>query len=129
MFKVYLILIGATFVLAALWLAIARVRSLRRPKVVVGRVVDWAVRSDGETPPTVFYHAVVVFHDMDGVERRFVSGVGYDRPQHPAGDTLTVEYDPTMPERAVEATFAARWGFSAAIAGLGVVALLFGLVM
>ena len=129
MLKVYLIVVGSIFVLAALWMTIARVRFLRRRKLAIGRIVSWAEHSDQESPPSVFYHAVVTFRDKDGVERRFLSRVGYDRPARPAGDTLKVEYDPTAPENAIEATFAARWGFCTVVAGLGIAAMSIGLSM
>ena len=127
MLKVYLVLVGAIFVVTALWLALARVRFLRRRKVAIGRVVGWDERSDQEVPPSIFFHAVVMFRDEHGVERRFTSRVGYDRPVRPAGETLTVEYDPSAPENVVEATFAARWGFCTTVAGLGIVAMIIGL--
>lgn len=93
---------------------------------VPGEIVDVATRQT--TPGNLHYYAIVEFESRTG-SRRIESTCGQwpRRPQ--TGTAVTVIYDPDDPAQARIDDFAQRWFASLAVAGLGGIALLLGILL
>lgn len=107
-------------------LAWAHWRRTRGWRTALGTVVDQAVRAP--TPGNPYDFPVVEFTSDDGRKHRCESDTGrYARPLA-TGTRVDVLHDPMRPERAVVDRFADRWFAAAGIVGLGLIALLVGLM-
>ena len=92
-----------------------------------GIVVDEAVRA--VTPGNPYHFPIVEFVAGNGRTYRFESGTGRYVHPVPVGTLVVVVYDPAQPETALIGRFADRWFAAAGIAGLGLLALVLGLML
>jgi hypothetical protein len=121
--RIYLLSVGVILLAASVFSAVARVRVIRHQRRLAGHIVSWVEIDDCEVPPSTYYSMVISFTDDLGVQRQFASRVGYPRPMRPVGAACLVSYDSARPERTAEVSFAAQWGWTFALALLGLLSI------
>lgn len=120
MLRFYLFAMGAILVAYGAMTAYARMRNLSRWALAEGVVVACIDRPDSEDGSAKVYFARIAFCTSDGRRFEFNSSIG--GTQAPVlGRAIAVKYDPENPNRAVENSAVAKWGFSVLILLLGVV--------
>jgi hypothetical protein len=108
-------LVGISFVLAAVFLAVREHRWIRQADVRPGVVVEIVERrdSDGAT-----YAPHVRFETRHGSAREFTSDVSSSRPAFRVGDSVLVGHELTSEDARI-LTFAQRFGVASILASLG----------
>lgn len=101
-------------------------RRTRDWQAAEGVVVDDGVHA--LTPGNPYHFPVVEFMAADGRRHRFESATGRYVHPVPVGTRVDVIYDPAQPANALIDRFADRWFAAAGIAGLGLMALVLGVM-
>jgi hypothetical protein len=121
--------LSAVAVLLLAWGASLARRQWQRTRgwrMAEGIVVDQAVHA--LTPGNPYHFPIVEFVADNGRSCRFESSTGRYVHPIPVGTRVDVLYDPERPETALIDRFADRWFAAAGIAGLGLLALVIGLM-
>lgn len=127
MLRFYLFAVGAIFVAYGAISAKARVRTLSRWVRAGGVIVACVDQSDSDDTSAKVYFARIAFRTTDGRRFEFTSSVGGTQAPR-LGRAVGVKYDPENPNRAVENSAIAQWGFSALICLLGLMSLVAALL-
>jgi hypothetical protein len=92
-----------------------------------GEIIGWYVSTEYNVVNIEYYFIKIKFHDVEGVDHEFNSRVGYPWRAGTIGNCMPVLYDPSDPGSAIENTILARWGFSAGISILAILAIFSGI--
>ncbi len=115
------LLLGALFAGVGAFLARDTVRLSRVGQPAEGRVMDITLtesrNDDGDLER--HYYSVVEFLTAQEEKIRFTDAVGYGRPAHTVGQTVSVLYDPADPHTARINSLWGLWGFPGIFLGIG----------
>jgi len=123
-----ILVVIALVTLAAVWRQAVKVRRKYAAwDVTSGKVID--VRVTSITPGNPYYFPVVEFFSPAGQKMTFESDVG-SYPQKPrVGKLVDVIFNPEDPRQASIKSWSAMWFTLSAIAGMGCLALVLGVVI
>jgi hypothetical protein len=120
--KLYLVIVGAAFLVGATWLAVRTAMLVRRGVRTSAEVAGW---TGARERPGLMWHYFprLRFCDSTGREREFTSSFGYASEKWPVGHRLPILVHPRRPDRVELAAPLRLWLAPAAIALLGAGAL------
>lgn len=122
--QIVFMIIAAILLMAAAFLARSTRRFVRSAVSAKGTIIENTISTDTDGDP--IYKPRFTFALPDGQEICVQSSFGTNPPSFRKGQSVTVLYDPSIPEHAKVNTFMQLWGSTLVCGGIAVVFLAVG---